>query len=123
MIRFIDLGEQICEGTREFAFFDTTTDTFMNFDGDQAFESWKEFVESHTEWLRGSKGSRSPLDRFEHLCPEWVKNSQSILPRRTDEELRSVLRKLTNLAGHPYFPEVKDLPAWAEAIQEARDIL
>lgn len=40
-----------------------------------------------------------------------------------EEALRNVLRKLVNLAGHPYFPEVKDLPAWAEAIQEARNIL
>jgi hypothetical protein len=39
------------------------------------------------------------------------------------EELRNVLRKLVNLAGHPYFPEVKDLPAWGDAIQEARNIL
>lgn len=37
MIRFIDLGDQILEGQREFAFFDTTSDTFVGFghEGDQ----------------------------------------------------------------------------------------
>ena len=43
MIRFIYIGDQIMEGERDFAFFDTVTDTFLDFDGDQVFASIEEF--------------------------------------------------------------------------------
>ena len=43
MIRFIDLGDQILEGTKEFAWWNTITDSFMEFCGVQAWESWEEF--------------------------------------------------------------------------------
>ena len=43
MIRFIDLKGQIYEGTHMFAWFDTATDTFEEYCGSQAWESWEEF--------------------------------------------------------------------------------
>lgn len=43
MIRFVDLNDQIVEGVHEFAFYDTVTDTFVDFDGSQTFDSIKSF--------------------------------------------------------------------------------
>ena len=47
MIRFIDLGDQILEGQRQFAWFNTITDTFENYNGCEAWETWKEFEDDH----------------------------------------------------------------------------
>lgn len=44
MIRFIDIGDQILEGENHFAWFDTVTDTFIEFNGVQVFNGWDEFV-------------------------------------------------------------------------------
>jgi len=43
MIRFIDLGDQILEGTKHFAWWDTVTDTFETCNYEQAWETWLEF--------------------------------------------------------------------------------
>ena len=44
MIRFIDLGNQISEDTKQFAFYDTVTNGFIMVNGMQAFESKEEFI-------------------------------------------------------------------------------
>ena len=46
-----------------------------------------------------------------------------IAPATHEQSLREMLQKIVNLSGHPYFPEVKDLPTWDSAIQEARNLL
>jgi len=43
VIRFVRIGDQITEGGNEFSFFDTVTDTFINFVGSQVFDSLKDF--------------------------------------------------------------------------------
>lgn len=53
MVRLVDLGYQLGPGeaayciamglTRQFAFFDTVSDTFMDFDGCQVFDSLEHF--------------------------------------------------------------------------------
>ena len=43
MIRFVYIGDQITCGSEEFAFFDTGTDTIMDFDGKQVFSSIEDF--------------------------------------------------------------------------------
>ena len=43
MIRYVYIGDQIIEDYDDFAFFDTITDTFLSFDGDQVFSSVAEF--------------------------------------------------------------------------------
>lgn len=63
MIRFIDLGEQICEGVREFAFYNTINDQFINCDGIETFDSWEVFQTLY-------KGDE--LERFKSLCQLWV---------------------------------------------------
>jgi len=46
MIRFIDLSGQITEEGKEFAFYDTVTDRFIEIGGDQIWENFNEVVES-----------------------------------------------------------------------------
>ena len=58
MICFIDLGNQIdpmLEGTKHFAWFDTVTDSFEEYDGEQTWESWEDFKEAY------QNDERSPL--------------------------------------------------------------
>jgi len=43
MIRFIDLGDQILEDTKKFAWFDTMTNIFEKFNYSQTWDSWEEF--------------------------------------------------------------------------------
>jgi len=47
MIRFIDLGDQILEGTKHFAWFDTVTDTFETYSYEQVWETWEDFKEAY----------------------------------------------------------------------------
>ena len=44
MIRLVKIGDQITEDYDEFAFFDTVTDRFLEFRGEQVFESKREFM-------------------------------------------------------------------------------
>ena len=61
MKRFIDLREQ---GTGyRFAWFDTTTDTFETFDGEQVWDTWREFIEVC---------NKNKLMRYRNLVPGWV---------------------------------------------------
>jgi hypothetical protein len=47
MIRFVDLGNQLnmneTAGPRYFAWYDTVRDHFLDFDGEQTFNTWAEF--------------------------------------------------------------------------------
>lgn len=76
MMRFIDLGDQILEGTREFAWFDTVTDTFERFDGEETWDTWNEFAKCfrHDEYklIMANLQSTKPLGRYKALFPkEW----------------------------------------------------
>ena len=65
MIRFVDLGDQItCDGTKEFAWFNTIVDRFIEFNGTHVWETWKDFEED-------AEGDED-MDRFKRLFPkEW----------------------------------------------------
>ena len=65
MLRFIDLKNQITPYEKEFAWFDTVTDTFLELNGSQFWSSWNEFLEDLSEdidWLQD-------LERFKRLAP------------------------------------------------------
>lgn len=65
MRRFIDLGNQTfnCEeGHKEFAFYCTVSDTFMNFGGSFTFETVSEF----TDYAKGHED----IDRCLRLIPK-----------------------------------------------------
>lgn len=44
-------------------------------------------------------------------------------PDQKIAELRQRLQRLINLSGHPLFIPQEDLPAWKEAVAEARETL
>ena len=68
MIRFIDLGKQIGldeEWPREFCFWSTVSDRFLEFQGSQVWSSWRDFESDYDE-------DDQMLERLKGLCPEWV---------------------------------------------------
>ena len=74
MIRFIDLGDQILEGQREFAWWDTISDSFERFNQNETWETWEDFVEDHRhEFSLGGQAHLSatrPLERYKGLFPK-----------------------------------------------------
>jgi len=77
VIRFIDLGDQILEGMREFAWWDTITDTFEEFNGNQTWDTWKEFEKDYlfhfptTEQIvKGDARELGKIERFKRLFPK-----------------------------------------------------
>ena len=78
MIRFIDLGKQIGPGAgvdedwpRQFAFFNTVDDRFIELGYEQVFESAEE-----VKTLHGIKSSGYPLDRLlSFIHPNWPKET------------------------------------------------
>ena len=74
MLRFIDIGTQtqLFSDTgedREFCFYDTVTDRFVEVAGEQVWHTWDELEES----VRLSR-IRIDLQRLRSLCPSWVFN-------------------------------------------------
>ena len=63
MIRFIDIREQILDGERNFAWFDTITDQFIEYNGTHVWSSWDEFINDFD-------GDENQLARFERLY-QW----------------------------------------------------
>lgn len=43
MVRFVNIGDQLTDVVNDFAFFDTCTSKFMEFGGEQVFESLDDF--------------------------------------------------------------------------------
>ena len=67
MMRFVDLGKQIGLGDdwwRQFAFYNTVSDRFVEFDGKQVWDSWEQF-----ESCCDDAGLK---ERLKRLCPRWV---------------------------------------------------
>lgn len=62
MKQFIDLRGQGTGG--RFAFYDTNSDMFETFGGEQVFESFDEFVDLY---------DGKELSRYEALMPEWTR--------------------------------------------------
>ncbi|TET22359.1 MAG: hypothetical protein E3J76_04845 [Candidatus Aminicenantes bacterium] len=73
MIRFIDLGDQILEGQSEFAWWDTISDSFEEFSGNQTWPNWKCFEEDYLlDEVREMIQDMRPLDRYKSLFPrDW----------------------------------------------------
>lgn len=74
MIRFIDIGDQICEGNNDFAFYDTITDSFLTLGDFQTFSNLEELNSFHAS----EPNKRKPkLDRLISLIPRTFFNKQS----------------------------------------------
>ena len=68
MIRFIDLGNQIMDDYNEFSFYDTTIEKFVEFQGNQTWDS----IEDFTNDYEGKE-----LDRYLKLIPDdWTNNEK-----------------------------------------------
>jgi len=75
MIRFIDLGDQILEGTKHFAWFDTVIDTFETFNYSQTWECWKDFEDDYNvekECMEGYNIKLNSIERYKWLF-QWGK--------------------------------------------------
>ena len=70
MIRFINLKNQICEGKNHFAFFDTVSDTILEFYDEQLFTSLEQFVDSYNASYMGEENGTRPIERFTNLIPD-----------------------------------------------------
>jgi hypothetical protein len=95
MIRFIDLGKQIAvdetdpEWPRQFAFYDTVSDSFIDLGNGYVWDSWLDV-------LKYSHCDDAPLlDRLWNISPDWTKegiaadakeNVEKLLDPATHEE-------------------------------------
>jgi hypothetical protein len=70
MIKFVYIGDQINSESREFAFFDTISDTFIRFGVEIVFDSLEEFNDS-------AEAYGSMYTRCMRLIPDWYKNGFS----------------------------------------------
>ena len=68
MIRFLNLKDQICEGSNDFAFYDTVSDTVCSFGelGEQVFSNVGEFQYAYG---KEQEGTTKPLSEFLRLIP------------------------------------------------------
>jgi len=75
MIRYVDIGDQIMEDSSQFAWWNTIRDKFLEFDGNQVWDTWCEFeVDFWHEYnyLEGKTLNhklREYLARFKRLYP------------------------------------------------------
>ena len=71
MIRFIDLGKQIGGDDetwfREFAFYNTVSDRFIEYGGTQVWGCIEDF---ENDWKQFDRGE-FPFERFKSLIPDW----------------------------------------------------
>ena len=73
MIRFVDLTGQIyLDDELCFAWWDTISDRFMEFDECVKFVTWKEFVDAYLD-----SDCPYPLDRFTSLFPKRITNANN----------------------------------------------
>ena len=63
MIRFINIGEQICDGGSDFAWWDTVTDEFIRIYGETVWESWSDFEGDYSY----ASNCDIPIERFRKL--------------------------------------------------------
>lgn len=65
MIRFIDLSDQIIDGEKEFAFYDTVIDTFKIFSGCQTWDTIEDFKNDYVGEELERYLNKIPEDFFE----------------------------------------------------------
>lgn len=68
MIRFLNLKDQICEGSNDFAFYDTVSNAICSFGehGEQVFSSIEGFK---YDYGKEQEGTTRQLSRFLNLIP------------------------------------------------------
>ena len=69
MIRFIDLRHHLDDISAQFAWWDTITDKFLEYDGNMAWWCWNNFEH---DYHIAKREQDYDLERFKSLCPQWV---------------------------------------------------
>jgi len=92
MIRFINLTGQIYvvppdDSDPHFAWFDTITDGFMEFNDSQEWHTWNDFVDDLTIYLKEHHKNSPPVDNVFH--------------EKRKDEILSRFRKLYQFKTHP----------------------
>ena len=77
MIRFIKIGDQICEDENHFAYWNTITDKFLYFDGDCVFDSWEEFMHYYEH---DNDPEKYGLERLMGVTPDEFIGTKSSIP-------------------------------------------
>jgi len=81
MIRYVDLTGQLTLEDDEFyfAWYDTITDQFLSFAGQQTFSSWDDFMEAFKEYVRdeGPTHGYRDLSRFYGLYSRNIEAGNS----------------------------------------------
>jgi hypothetical protein len=76
--RFVYIGDQVNDDTREFAFYDTITDRFVEIAGDVTFDSIDDFGGSIRAARRHPDADIDALrelgERLERLIPQWYRD-------------------------------------------------
>ena len=65
MIRFINIGDQICKGSNHFAFYNTITDNLIEIEYQHVFDGYKDFLDVAID----SKN----FDNLDRLIPSDIK--------------------------------------------------
>jgi len=90
MIRFLNLKDQICEDSNDFAFYDTVSNTICSFgeEGKQVFSSINDFKSNFGE---ENKSTTRPLSRFLSLIPNDPSNKNGLheLTTRLENKVES----------------------------------
>jgi len=83
MIRYINIGDQITEGKSQFAWWNTVTNNFMEFNEEQRWDSWEEFergfwieVKCREGWPHEISEPKKYLKRFKGLLGGKNENLQ-----------------------------------------------
>ncbi len=74
MMIFVDLGDQIVPGMREFAYYITSDDHFVTLAGNQ---TWRDMLGLRNDWTEHQKSPEAKdsgysLKEFENIMQEWV---------------------------------------------------
>ncbi|MFX0198974.1 MAG: hypothetical protein ACFFCW_22865 [Candidatus Hodarchaeota archaeon] len=91
MIRFIDLGDQILEGSRQFAWWSTIIDQFMIYNYEQSWDTWEEFDHAYREDEKqiDMTNTMYTLERYKGLFPkDWEKMREQTRKAIEDDETK-----------------------------------
>jgi len=98
MIRFLDLKDQILEGSCDFAFYDTVTDTICSFgeEQEQVFSSVGEFQYAYG---KEQEGTTRPLSRFISLIPnDFFKVNEEAVKKSNRQIAEEIWSEIKNMA-------------------------
>ena len=87
MTQFIDLGTQILESKRHFAFFRPVSGHFLFINDCQVWSNWDELAKSFIADRKVLSDKVLELvGELRRLCPEWVTNTETSAPAKASSK-------------------------------------